>query len=517
EKGIVLSIQRAERMLAGARTQEQKRQFSEELAALRKRKPEIIEIKPFGGKLGPERCLTCHFGIEDLSPSHPNSVFGCVSCHGGNGPDLTVTGAHMGLRGGRNPAVLGLAGTSCGSTGSELGQCHSRRASRLLDRVDNVPRSLMATNAGIISILRFQWGVAGDSRPRFGVKAVADGKSPLRAVPPERITKGTVSLADSHFRKFCATCHLWSPRPREKMGRLAGCPACHAPYAEDGRYHGCDPTINRREIGRPSTHAITNAVPDERCRACHNRSGRVGLSYHGEMESAQYGTPFVRGVLNTRTISDDRFVLELVPDIHYEKGMGCIDCHTGQDTMGDGIIHGHMEDQIEIRCEDCHGTYSESPKTMKVKKDDPLTQALIRSSPFAKPSDGDEILQTSKGRPLIHVRKTSKGFRLTSKLTGKQHPVSVITGRKNAHRIKGHSRLECDSCHSAWSPQCYGCHQVMRDWTIFHSRRRRVGGLREEAISGSSRISWESILAERWGSWYPDVRSGIRWWTHAAR
>ncbi len=38
--------------------------------------------------------------------------------------------------------------------------------------------------------------------------------------------------------------------------------------------------------------------------------------------------------------------------------------------------------------------------------------------------------------------------------------MSVITG-KAAHKIVGHNRLECDSCHSAWSPQCYGCHQVL--------------------------------------------------------
>jgi hypothetical protein len=179
------------------------------------------------------------------------------------------------------------------------------------------------------------------------------------------------------------------------------------------------------------------------------------------MESAQYGTPFVRGGLNNHTISDDRFLQRLVPDIHHEKGMGCIDCHTGQDTMGDGKIHSQMEDQIEIRCEDCHGSGADPPRTQTVRKDDPLIQALLRSSPDLKLLEGDEILLTSQGRPLPHVKKTACGYRLTSKITGKEHPVSVITGKKDGHRIRGHERLECDSCHSAWSPQCYGCHQVL--------------------------------------------------------
>jgi hypothetical protein len=319
----------------------------------------------------------------------------------------------------------------------------------------------MATNAGIIGVLRFQWGIEDTSLSSYGIKAVTDGKVSLRRVPAETDTQGKFHLANSHFRKFCATCHLWSARKSEETGRLAGCPACHATYGQDGKYQGGDPTINRNESGHVAFHTITNRIPDDRCRACHNRSARIGLNYHGEMESAQYGTPFVMGGLNDYTVGDGRFVLRLVPDIHHEKGMGCVDCHTGQDTMGDGTVHRYMKDQIEIRCEDCHGTHDSPPKTMKVDRNDPLVQTLMRSSPFLKLADGNTVVQTSKGRPLPQVRVTDKGLRLVSKLTGKEHPVSVITGKKDGHRIKGHERLECDACHSAWSPQCYGCHQLL--------------------------------------------------------
>lgn len=460
-RGIALTILKLEKELADEVKRDKKREILSQIETLRNKQPEIIEINPFGGKSAPERCMTCHFGIEDVSASHPNSVFGCVTCHGGNAADLTVRGAHLGLRGGRNPAGLDLASTTCGSSNAGLGTCHSEREHPLLNRVENVSRSLMATNAGIISTLRFQWGLENDSNPRFAIKAVSDGKTSLPAVLPELDQHGNLSLAESQFRKFCAACHLWGSRHREKMGRLEGCPACHAPYGEEGRYAGCDPTVKRDEVGHPATHSLTNRIPDDRCRACHNRSGRIGLNYHGQMESTQYGTPFVRGGLDDQRLSDDRFVWKLVPDIHHEKTMACIDCHTGQDTMGDGKIHAHMEDQIEIRCEDCHGSYSTPPKTMTVEGNDPLVRTLVRSSPFLKLLDGDTILQTSKGRPLPHVRLTDKGWRLTGKLTGKAHPVSIITGKNNGHRIVGHNRLECDSCHSAWSPQCYGCHQVL--------------------------------------------------------
>jgi hypothetical protein len=461
ERGIARALQQVDRELAEENDAAKREMLLARKEILRKRSPEIREIRPFHGNAPVERCMTCHEGIEDLSASHPNSVFGCVVCHGGNAADLTATGAHRGLRGGRNPATLALAATSCGSSGSMSGACHAERPHPLLNRVQNVPKALMATNAGIIGILRFQWGIEDSSLSAYAIKPVTDGSTSLRPIPAERGAQGQINLADSHFRKFCASCHLWSPRPVENMGRLAGCPACHAPYAEDGRYKGGDPTVNPDEPGHAASHTITNRIPDERCRSCHNRSARVGLNYHGQMESAQYGTPFVRGGLNDEPLGDGRFVLRLVPDIHHEKGMGCVDCHTGQDTMGDGTIHRYMKDQIEIRCEDCHGTHATAPKTMKVDRNDLLVQTLMRSSPFLKLTDGDIIALTSKGRPLPHVRLTDRGFRLTGKLTGKESPVNVITGKKDGHGIKGHERLECDSCHSAWSPQCYGCHQFL--------------------------------------------------------
>jgi hypothetical protein len=461
-KGIALAVERLEKQQRAAELTSDKRQeIASQIEALTKGPLEIKEIRPLGGKLPPERCLTCHFGIEDLSESHPNSVFGCVICHGGNGPDLTVNGAHRGLRGRSNPATLDLADASCGNATQASGACHSQREHHLLNRTENVQRSLMATNAGIIGILRFQWGLADDSSSEFAVKETTDGKTHLREIPQEVNLRGVFSLVDSHFRKFCAACHLRTSKSGSQFGRLRGCPACHAPCGEEGRYEGGDPTINRNESGHAATHTITNRISNDRCRACHNRSARIGLSYQGQMESTQYGTPFVHGGLNDSPLSDGRFVWNLVPDIHHEKGMACIDCHTGQDTMGDGSIHLFMKDQIEIRCEDCHGSHDLPPIGAGVHAGNQFLTALIRSLPFSKPLEGETILLTSKGRPLPHVKLTEKGFRLTSKLTGKEHPVSIITGKKDGHAIKGHERLECDSCHSGWSPQCYGCHQSL--------------------------------------------------------
>lgn len=461
EKGRDLSIALLKERIKKADSEAARNELLKKMEQVASSPLDIIEIRPFGGKMETERCLTCHLGIEDISKSHPNDIFGCVVCHGGVGSDLTVEGAHRGLRGGANPATLDLAPISCASGNELIGKCHENREDPLLDRPGNVPTSLMATNAGIIGIMRFQWGLEKDSDSRYGVKRISGKGKKLDKIPGEVDEQGGLRLANSHFRKFCASCHLWTNESREINGRLAGCPACHAPYGKGGKYEGGDPTIKRDEKGHPLTHTLTNAIPDERCRACHNRSARIGLNYHGQMESAQYGTPFDRGGLKDPELSDERYVLDLIPDIHFEKGMGCIDCHTGWDTMGDGVLYSHMEDQIEIRCEDCHGAIDQPPRTRVVKADDRIVQKLIRSSDYLDLKPGETILLTSKGRPMPHVKVVGAKIELTSKVTGKQHPVTVITGKKNAHGIIGHKRMECDSCHSAWTPQCYGCHQLL--------------------------------------------------------
>ena len=238
QKSIALALQKLESQLAEEKATDAKQRVVTEIGSLKRRRPEIIEVNPFGGKRPTERCLTCHYGIEDLSSSHPNSVFGCVICHGGAGSDLSVRGAHIGLRGGRNPATLDLAKVSCGADKSNAGACHSGREHPLLNRADNTPRSLMATNAGIIGILRFQWGVEETSDSKYAVRAVSDGKISLERLPPEIGRDGKFNLSESHFRKFCASCHLWTSRVREKMGRLEGCPGVPCALRPGGSVRG---------------------------------------------------------------------------------------------------------------------------------------------------------------------------------------------------------------------------------------------------------------------------------------
>jgi hypothetical protein len=46
------------------------------------------------------------------------------------------------------------------------------------------------------------------------------------------------------------------------------------------------------------------------------------------------------------------------------------------------------------------------------------------------------------------------------------------------HEMKSHERLSCDSCHTSWAPQCYGCHieyyPQEKQWD--HLKQKRTPG-----------------------------------------
>src|SRR5512143_3094416 len=127
----------------------------------------------------PELCLTCHDGIEEISPSHPVQTFGCVICHGGNALALDKNLAHSGLRGGKNPADFSVVEASCGGS-----QCHSGTAADHNDHIQRSLTSIQGTYAGAIAQVRRSFGAQPDGTAHFGIYAVTDDHSvSSKAVP----------------------------------------------------------------------------------------------------------------------------------------------------------------------------------------------------------------------------------------------------------------------------------------------------------------------------------------------
>ncbi len=68
-------------------------------------------------------------------------------------------------------------------------------------------------------------------------------------------------------------------------------------------------------------------------------------------------------------------------DIHLEKGMHCVDCHSVQDNHGNGKLYGEYANAIEIACADCHGTIAR--------------RATLRTSGVAAPLRGHDRMALS--------------------------------------------------------------------------------------------------------------------------
>jgi len=117
------------------------------------------------------------------------------------------------------------------------------------------------------------------------------------------------------FDKKCGGCHTT-------------CGQCHIsrPNSVGGGF------IN--VAGKPYSHKFrTTPHMTEQCTACHG--SRVGTDYQGQIEGNY-------------------------PDLHFNKGMECMACHSGEEIHGDSQHAGdHYDHRYEVatmpRCEECHG------------------------------------------------------------------------------------------------------------------------------------------------------------------
>ena len=384
---------------------------------------------------GQSKCLDCHAGLEHVSKTHGD----CVACHGGDPQASDKKGAHATLRGPANPSDPAHWEQSCG-------QCHRYQLER-------VRSTLMQTNAGMIHNIQLTWeGVDGLTYSAGDGKAFnADGK-PLEYAAVAELD----NLSGELYRKFCSRCHIGTANGESyAAAHASGCAACHFPWSDTATYEGRDRTM-KGKAGHSATHAMTGLPSTEVCSRCHNRSGRIALSYQGLYDGNNGLVPTVQGEAGPVMSSGARNLTHITPDVHFTAGMECIDCHTSRDVMGDGFSYRNMYLQTEISCEDCHGSATQVPRYREILREN--TEAVRESRQYKQPlQSGMQMIQTSRGRSYANVFYRDGAIWLQGKRSGKLHQSKVITGTP-AHTIAGHGRLECYACHSHTSVQCYGCH-----------------------------------------------------------
>ncbi len=371
-----------------------------------------------------EGCLSCHGPVAGLEGPHAPERIGCASCHAGDSKAREKSAAHAGLV--LVPGNLADAPLTCARSG-----CHENMAPR-------VERSIMATMAGVIAV----------NRRVLGEKPA--GKELPHAA---RLGHG---VADSHLRELCVGCHLgqkktgWGPIGEESQG--GGCNACHLEYgaaaASDLARYAALPREARGES--PKTHPSLTLNPrNGHCFGCHSRSGRIALSYEGWHERNGPPGPAARA---ERRLADGRTVERIVPDIHHERGLECIDCHTANELMGAGTFVAAKREQQRVACADCHARTHASSAEGELDDESRRLLALRKW----KLAPGERMGTTRDGEPLVNVVVAEGGARLLGKRSHRPHPLKAPAAA--CTEGKGHERLACAACHAAWAPRCSECH-----------------------------------------------------------
>jgi hypothetical protein len=393
----------------------------------------------------PEYCLTCHFGIEEISPSHPVETFGCVRCHGGIALALEAEAAHQGLIGGRNPSDLSVVEQGCGGK-----DCHSGASESNRDHIARSLTSLQATYAGAIAQVRYAFGAQPDLQARYATRAIADAsvmsESGVPALEDFALVSEDSGPFVAAFAGRCLSCHLWSEPPSSPgYQRLTGCAACHSPSNLAGSYAGDDPTVARGESGHAERHRLTTAIPYSQCNSCHNRG-----NYSLETMTFQE-----RGDL-----PDDRRAPRLrdyyQPIAQFtlcEWELDCIDCHTSLEAMGDGDLHSRKQDVQYVQCRTCHGTLTELPETLTVTSAEDLALRRAFLNQVANPEVGDTIVATDRGEAMWNVdRQVDGGFDLVGKASEVRYDVPFVMGSLCEQQPDQQGSRYCHACHAIERP-----------------------------------------------------------------
>ncbi len=380
-------------------------------------------------------CAACHQGLEPVSPTHVE----CVSCHGGDPANPEEKASHRGMYGPKNPADPKHWEKTCG-------KCHPYQLGR-------VRSNLMYTNTGMIKNTQATW--EGEDGILYATQQ--EKVHDATGIPLELKTVAELNnLSGELYRKFCSLCHIGIDSNQVWAGSHAsGCAACHFPYNDNATYQGDDQTV-KGKWPHSANHAMVTLPENKVCARCHNRSGRIALAYEGLNDGNNSLVPTLHGEPGPKIISGVRNLTRIQPDIHHEKGMECIDCHTSRDVMGDSYAYQNMYLQTEIACEDCHGSPTEKPAKESISRENEEVQR--ESAHYQKRmQQGDEMVLTAKGRKYSNVFSSDGKIWLQGKRDGKLHESKVITATPE-HTIVGHERLECYACHSRTVAQCYGCH-----------------------------------------------------------
>ncbi len=509
-----------------------------------------VEHAHYGGD--PLDCVDCHGGVRDAITKSEAHVTTRISFNPSS-PDGRAAGGRI-LRGSPlaeldaldpavlqflNPSDYRVAGRTCGSATRGGGNCHTRI----------VQTSILSAHATLSGQLAggLYFGGLTDREARFSVRDVVDAfpvadhgtTAALAQLPgaPEGTTP-TGEAASGYYAtmgQLCVECHL-SRDGADVPGKYtsSGCNACHIVTANDGRPRTGDPTQARDESGHGALHRLTLLIPDSQCNHCHHAHLHRGLLSQGVRERSEpegdmriggvnrgvedpehavfwpeanyvryqgaynlYGKPFPFYIEDEDGTND---VDETPPDIHFSKGLACIDCPVVAELHGSNHMATRREFETRVRCESCHGSpgarITDESRTLfrtsisrtgatadnvdAIQVDDagdftqygkldqrlhPVTQIARRVDP-TEPRFNPRTLMGCG----LHAGDAAFRARLlaTFRSTDPTQVDDVFPGMPESGTLPDDlgsraGRMEGFSCHNAWTVNCFGCHVVRDD------------------------------------------------------
>ncbi len=108
----------------------------------------------------------------------------------------------------------------------------------------------------------------------------------------------------------------WYSQEQGGLERITGIPFSELPCA-GCHVRSCD-TCHKKEVDGRASYSLDPARAQDVCEKCHG--------------------------------------LEKESDVHFTKGMKCLDCHTAREIHGDGTPYNSIHDPgaLDVRCENCH-------------------------------------------------------------------------------------------------------------------------------------------------------------------
>jgi len=364
----------------------------------------------------------------------------------------------------------------------------------------------------------------GDRGPGTGGRIAATYLNVLktRLNDPTLWFLGVDEIGGDYRSSGCSACHVLYANSRDEVSGE------YAQYGNKAVSASADTSIHGKS-GYPIKHQFTQSIPAMQCLTCHYHQGNGALDtfvgaawwdresdadivkkykaedeygpgqssmweHNSELKNSQFEDYHAHGwtiakvfkrddkgqlldaANNVVSNSDpDKFNKAVhLADIHFEKGMDCIDCHTEQDVHGDGNMYAQMTDAIEIRCEDCHGGVDARATLVTSGMGKNGGHKLRRvDTPFG----GKQFEVNSAGQIIEHSMRDPNRSWVVKQVVDIINPASPdynpraayaklvlkdgsIGSGKSGPEALAHSnkQIQCFTCHSSWQTTCSGCH-----------------------------------------------------------